>query len=368
MSSTTIAYIADRIFDGYQWHNDKALVIENGKLRELINKSAVPAEMPAHDFGSGTSIVPSFIELQVYGAMGKLLAMHPTTEALECLVKYAREGGTRWSMPTVATNTYEVFYQCIDAVRAYWKNGGTGITGLHIEGPWVHPLRKGAHKEEWIHVPTMEQATALLEYGKGIIRMMTIAPERVSQELIELLRSYDVILSAGHSNATYEEAKHAFRNGVNAVTHLYNAMSPLQHRAPGLAGAAMDDDEVMVSIIPDGHHVDFAAVRIAKAVVKERLFVITDAVTDTPDGPYPHTKAGDKYESNGILSGSALQMNEAVRNLVKHVGVEPGEAIRMCSLYPAQVLKNPAITGRFKQGENAYLTVLDAEYNVVTTV
>lgn len=368
MSSTTIAYIADRIFDGYQWHDDHALVIENGKLRELISKSSLPPQIITRDFGPGTRIVPSFIELQVYGALGKLLAMHPTTEALECLVKFAREGGTRWSMPTVATNTYEVFYQCIDAVRAYWNSGGDGITGLHLEGPWLHPLRKGAHKEEWIHVPTLEQAKTLLEYGKGIIKMMTIAPEQLSQELMDLLRSYDIILSAGHSNATYQEAKYAFSNGVRAVTHLYNAMSPLQHRAPGLAGAAMDDDKVMVSIIPDGHHVDYAALRIAKAVVKERLFVITDAVTDTPDGPYPHTKAGDKYESNGILSGSALQMNEAVRNLVQHVGVEPGEAIRMCSLYPAQVLKNPEITGRLKPGESAYLTVLDADYNVVATV
>lgn len=365
--STTV-YIADRIFDGQEWHSGKALIAANGIVHDIVPVTSLAPSIPAKRYGAGSMLVPSFIDLQLYGAMGQLLAMHPTAHALDSLVKHGREGGTCRSMPTVATNTYEVFRQCIDAVKQYWQQGGTGILGLHIEGPWLHPLRKGAHLEEWIHIPTLQQARELLEYGKGIIRMMTIAPERVSQEIIDLLLSYNIILSAGHSNATYQEAKHSFRNGITAVTHLYNAMSPLQHRAPGLAGAAMDDDKVMVSIIPDGHHVDYAAIRIAKAATRERLFVITDAVTDTADGPYPHTKAGDKYESNGILSGSALQMNEAVRNLVKHAGIDTGEALRMCSLYPARVLKDKTITGQLRVGDPANITVMDGEFNVIETI
>ena len=159
-----------------------------------------------------------------------------------------------------------------------------------------------------------------LNMAKDVIKIITLAPEVCSQEVIDLILSYNVIISAGHSNASYTEAINSFTKGITAVTHLYNAMSPLQHRAPGLVGAAMDNKKVMASIIPDGHHVDYAAIRIAKEVMKERLFIITDAVTETTEGYYPHHLEGSKYVSNNILSGSALTMNKAVQNLVEYHG------------------------------------------------
>ena len=149
-----------------------------------------------------------------------------------------------------------------------------------------------------------------------------------------------------------------FENGITTVTHLYNAMSPLQHRAPGLVGATMDHPSVMASIIPDGHHVDYAAIRIAKKVMKERLFVITDAVTDTDKGDYLHKKAGDKYEAGGILSGSALTMDKALQNLVNHCNIELAEALRMCSLYPAQVIKMDHKIGKIGKGYRQNLLYL----------
>jgi N-acetylglucosamine-6-phosphate deacetylase len=363
--STTTAYTAGRIFDGDTWYQNHALMVKEGGVLAIEPGTLISKDVVVHDYPGDTMLAPAFIDLQIYGAMGQLLSMHPNSYALECLYQHGRTGGTAWTQPTVSTNSYEVFYKAIDAVRAYWKEGGKGIIGLHIEGPWLHPLRRGAHREEWIHVPKLSQVRDLMEYGKGVVSMMTIAPERLSQEIIDMVLSYGVKLSAGHSNATYEEAKHAFRNGVSAVTHLFNAMSPLQHRAPGLAGAAMDDEEVMVSIIPDGYHVDFAAIRIAKAVTGERLFAITDAVTDTDSGPYPHQLAGDKYEANGILSGSALQMNQAARNLVRFAGIETGEALRMCARYPAKLMGRSNITGALLPNHPAQFVVLDAEYNVL---
>jgi N-acetylglucosamine-6-phosphate deacetylase len=208
----------------------------------------------------------------------------------------------------------------------------------------------------------------LLEYGKGIIKIITLAPEVCSKEIIDCILSYDVVISAGHSNANYEQATNSFNNGITAATHLYNAMSALHHRSPGMVGAIMDHPSVMSSIIPDGYHADYAAIRIAKKVMKERLFAITDAVTETSSGSYPHQLAGDKYESGGILSGSALTMAKAVKNLVQHCHVELDEALRMCSLYPSRVMGLQSRLGMIKKNNEAALVVMDKEFNVVAVI
>lgn len=312
----------------------------------------------------GCIIAPAFIDLQIYGAYERLLAVYPEQDSLSMLNAYCKKGGAAFCLATVATNTYEVFYKCIDAVRDYWKQDGEGILGLHLEGPWISKIKRGAHIEALIHSPTAKQVKDLLEYGKGVIKMITLAPEVCSKDVIELILSYNIIISAGHSDASYTEAKAGFANGITAVTHLYNVMSPLLHRAPGLVGATMDDEKVMAGIIPDGYHVDYAAIRIAKEVMKERLFVITDAVTTTEVGYYKHQPAGNKYEADGILSGSALTMNKALQNLVTHAGIELGEALRMCSLYPARVLKMDHTVGKIEKGYAACMVVLDKELNV----
>jgi N-acetylglucosamine-6-phosphate deacetylase len=292
------------------------------------------------------------------------LAVYPEAESLVKLNEYCNHGGASFCLPTAATNTYDIFYRCIDAVRDYWDKGGKGILGLHIEGPWINKIKRGAHIESLIHSPTLKQADELLRYGKGVIKMITLAPEVCSKEVIDLILSYNIIIAAGHSNATYNEAKEGFARGITTVTHLYNAMSPLQHREPGLAGATMDSDTITASIIPDGHHVDYAAIRIAKKAMRERLFVITDAVTETKEGYYPHELAGDKYVSNGILSGSALTMNKAVKRLVDHCKIELGEALRMCSLYPAKVFGIENEAGKIQKGYSANLVVLNNDLEV----
>lgn len=198
--------------------------------------------------------------------------------------------------------------------------------------------------------------------------MITLAPEVCSKEVIDYLLANDIVISAGHSNANYQQAIESFDNGITAVTHLYNAMSPLQHRAPGLVGAAMNSDKVMAAIIPDGYHVDYAAISIAKKVMQQRLFVITDAVTATSIGEYQHTLAGDKYESAGILSGSALTMSKALNNLVKYAGIELGEALRMCSLYPAQVIKMDKQAGKIEKKYTASLVVMNEENEVIKLI
>jgi len=362
-----IAYSADRIFTGTQWLLEKAILADRGRIEAIVPVQELPADISVKSFGAA-NIVPAFIDLQIYGASEKLFSVFPEPAALTLLNQYCRSGGAAWCMPTVATNTYNVFHQCIDAVRTYWQQGGQGVLGLHIEGPWINAAKRGAHIESLIHTPTVQQVKDLLEYGRDVIRIITLAPEICSQEIIALIASYGIVVSAGHSNATEQEARTGFGHGITAVTHLYNAMSPLQHRAPGLAGAAMDDKRVMASIIPDSYHVDYTAVRIAKEVMKERLFVITDAVTTTTSGEYQHYPAGDKYEAAGILSGSALTMNKAVQNLVAYCDVEIGEALRMCSLYPARVMGMDKQLGKIEPGYDCCFAVLDNSLEVVTVV
>jgi N-acetylglucosamine-6-phosphate deacetylase len=343
------AYTADRIFTGDNWLQHYVILVDKGMIADVVALSSLPENILIEKF-DGCFLAPAFIDLQIYGAYEKLLAVYPEADALYKLNEYCNKGGAAFCMPTVATNTYEVFYQCIDAVRDYWGKDGKGILGLHIEGPWINPIKRGAHVESLIHSPSLQQAEELMNYGKGVIKIITLAPEVCSKEVIDCILSHNIIISAGHSNATCKEATNGFTNGIHTVTHLYNAMSPLQHRAPGLVGATLDHAEVMASIIPDGYHVDFAAIRIAKQVMNERLFVITDAVTETGKGYYPHKLAGDKYESGGILSGSALTMAKAFFNIVKYAGVEPGEALRMCSLYPARVINRDHELGKIAKG------------------
>ena len=357
-------YKAEKLFTGTAWLEQQIVAVSDGKIIDL---------MPAHSVNdpslvSYPIIAPAFIDIQIYGAENKLLAVHPEVDSLHKLYTYCSRGGASHFQPTVATNSYEVFFSCIDAVKAYWNEGGKGCLGLHIEGPWIHPKKKGAHPESFIHSPIIDEVKTLLEYGKNIITMITLAPEVCSKEIINLIRQYGVIISAGHSNATYEEATDSFNYGIHRATHLFNAMSPFQHRAPGMVGAIFDHPTVMCSLVPDGFHVDFSAIRIAKKIMQDRLFVITDAVTETIAGEYPHTLVGDKYESKGILSGSALTMAKSLQNLVHKVGIELGEALRMVSLYPAKAMCKSNSMGKIQKGYESNLVILNESLEVLKLV
>jgi len=363
----TRIYKADKIFNGTEWLYDCAVITKEGLVHDIVPASSLAENISAEYF-PGCFIAPAFIDLQIYGAYKRLLAVYPETDSLYKLKDYCKKGGAAYCMPTAATNTIEVFYKCVDAIKAYWDENGDGILGLHIEGPWINSKKKGAHVEALIHSPTIQEAEELLNYGRNVIKIITLAPEVCNEEVIDLFLSHDIIISAGHSNATYQEAMQGFARGIRAVTHLYNAMSGLQHREPGLVGAAFNDENVMSSIIPDGHHVDYAAIRIAKRIMGERLFVITDAVTQTNNGYYQHYLAGDKYEAAGILSGSALTMDKAVKKLVDNTGIELAEALRMCSLYPARVLRMQNDLGKIEKGFKAKMVVLNERLETVTLI
>lgn len=352
---------AHALFTGDQWLSNVVVVINNGKVESITSED--------YDHANAVALViPALIDLQIYGAFGKLLSEFPEADTIQKIYDYCLAGGATYFQPTVATHSIEVILKCIDAVKAYKDKGGKGCIGLHLEGPWIHPSKKGAHQSSFIRAPNMEEVQKILDYGKGYISMITLAPEMVEEKIVDYIASAGVIVSAGHTDATYEQATQAFNSNITVATHLYNAMSPLQHRSPGVVGAIFNHSKVMCSLIVDGYHVDYNAIKIAKKIMGERLFCITDAVTTTSTGPYQHELIGNKYESAGTLSGSALTQLQSIHNLVEEAGIELGEAIKMCSVYPAQVMHQEDISGKIEINKNANLLCLSADRRLLKIV
>jgi N-acetylglucosamine-6-phosphate deacetylase len=356
-------FTADKIFTGSDWLPDYSIITENEVIVDVLPMVSLSPHVKIKNHYP--IIAPAFIDVQIYGAAEKLFATYPTADSLEKLYRHCVSGGTHYFLPTVATNTFEVFYKCIDAIKNYWSNNGKGVIGLHLEGPWLNKLKRGAHIESLIHSPTLKEVEDLLAYGKDVIKIITLAPEVCSKEIIDYILSNEIIISAGHSNATYQQGTYAFDNGIATATHLFNAMGPLHHREAGLPGAIFQHPTAMASIIPDGFHVDYEIINIAKKIMKERLFIITDAVTQTTEGLYPHQLSGDKYESNGILSGSALTMIKGVKNLVQKTNIDLSETLRMASLYPARLLGLSTNLGLIKKGYKEDFVFLDNDLNVI---
>ena len=351
---------AKSLFTGSEWINETAIEIKDGKIVS-ISKEHYDAS------AAFPYIVPAFIDLQIYGADQKLLSEFPDTDCIQKIYAYCLAGGAAYFQPTIASQSMEVVYKAIDAVKAYTTSGGKGCIGLHLEGPWINTIKKGAHNECVIHAPTIAEVEEMLAYGKGFISMITLAPEICTTEIIKTIQDAGIVVSAGHTNATYENAMQFYNDGIPVATHLFNAMSAFQHRAPGVVGALFDHPTAMSSIIADGYHVDYAAIRVAKKIMGDRLFCITDAVTATNTGLYQHTLVGDKYESAGTLSGSALTQLKSIQNLVEHVGIPLGEAIRMCSLYPAKLMQNKNVSGTIEINQKANLLCLNSDFRILNS-
>jgi N-acetylglucosamine-6-phosphate deacetylase len=344
-----IAYTNGKIFTGDAIVTNQAVLTVHNNIVGITEAGNIPSQYIQEDL-QGNTLAPAFIDLQIYGGNGKLFSQDLSVASLQATYEYCLLGGCSHFMITMATNTIEKFLQGFEVVRAYWAQGGKGLLGLHLEGPYLNPLKRGAHLEQCIKTPAIEEVTMLLQKGAGVFKMMTIAPEQCDDAIIQLLQQHNIMLSAGHSNATYEQGLQAFDKGIPAATHFFNAMSVLQHRAPGLPGAIMNHASVMSSIVCDGIHVDYAMVQIAKKVLQHRLFFITDAVAATATGEYQHVFQNDRYcLPDGTLSGSALTMLQCVKNAVNHVGIPLEEALRMATVYPAQLLKDQQL-GKMEKG------------------
>ena len=357
------AFVNASIYTGKEKITGKALLIENDKIKQIIDEELIPRSAVIIDCKHGI-IAPGLIDLQIYGAGGYLFSNEPSSVALEAIADSLLKTGTTGFYITLATNSMEVFHKAISVVK---ENPHPAVMGLHLEGPYINPIKRGAHLIQYIKRPERKEVEALLKEAEGVIKMMTLAPEMCDPEIIKLLTDNGVVVSAGHSNATFDEASSGFKNGITTATHLFNAMSPFHHRETGLPGATYLTENIFASIIADGIHVDFNALSISKKVMKERLFLITDAVEESK-GAYVHVKQKDRFTlPDGTLSGSRLTLLQAVKNCVEHVGIPLDEALRMASAYPAQLI-NAMDIGKIEEGCKANLVVFSEDFEIKHSV
>jgi len=343
-------------FDGKEIKHNQSITISDNKIASIAIASKAETKKGL--------IVPGFIDLQIYGAAGKLFSAEPSIDNIRIIEDQLLQEGTTSFLICLATNTPEVFRQCISVIKEY-RTEARNCLGLHLEGPFINPEKRGAHVAAYIRKATLDEIKQLLDFGDGTIKMMTLAPELQDEDVIQYLLDNDVIVSLGHSSATFDQATKAYKDGVQTTTHLFNAMSALQHRSPGIPAAVFNHPTAMSSIIADGLHVDFEVVKIASKVMKERLFLITDAVTECNSGPYQHHATDGKFVMpDGTLSGSAMTMLQSIKNCVAHCGISLNDAINMATYYPAKLIKSENEIGQISVNAKANFVLLNEQLDI----
>ena len=360
-------YTNARIFTGFDWIDNASITTADGRIAEIGSGHYQPAGDSIDCLGHW--LVPAFLDLQQYGLGGRLFSAYPDAVSLEVLAAENLSAGTAGCLATIATQPPEVIFKCIDAIKDYWQQGGEGILGMHLEGPFMNVAKRGAHKAEWVIPPTPDLVEKIIAEGRDVIKIITLAPECCDPAIIRMFTEAGILVSAGHSNAGYQTASGFPALGISLVTHLFNAMSPLHHRDTGLPGATFAQPDLRASIIPDGIHVSYSALSIAKHQLGSRLFFITDSVTETNIGPYQHQLNGDHYcTKDGTLSGSAITMLQGVKNAVEYAGIPLDEALRMASLYPAQVLNIEQEYGALAPGNKASMLLLNDQLELLQVI
>jgi N-acetylglucosamine-6-phosphate deacetylase len=355
-----------KLISGGNIAKGKAVLIDGNKIKAIIDDTAIPADAEKKDL-NGAYLAPGFIDLQIYGSGGKLFAGKPEVAALQRMEDDLLNQGTTGFFATIGTNTNDIVEAGIAAAKEYRSKARGNFWGIHLEGPYLNPAKRGAHPEKYIKKATLAEVKGWVEQADGVITMITIAPELQDQEVIDYLHAQGIIISSGHSNASYEQGKGFLNKPIPAVTHLFNAMPQMHHREPGYIPAIFEE-KPYASIVADGNHVDWAMIRLAKRELRDKLYLITDAVTAATEGTYQHQLVGNKYVMpDGTLSGSSLTMLKAVQNCVEHVGIDLAEAVNMASLYPAE-LASKKTKGRVDAGFDADLIIFNDKYEAIATI
>ena len=362
---------APRIFDGHSLHSGKAIIVEDGRIAGLVALHEIPAA-DVRDLKTGL-IAPGFIDVQVNGGGGALLNEGLSFDAVRRIADAHRVHGVTGLLPTVITDAPALTAHAIAMVRA--AKHTPGILGIHVEGPFIDPVRRGAHAERHIRAMSEQDIDALAAHDCGSL-MLTVAPNMVPPEFIRRLADHGILVSLGHSDATADEAIAALNAGATAFTHLFNAMSQMTGRAPGMVGAALSHAESFCGLIADGHHVDDVAIKAAMAAKgADRIMLISDAMPTAAGGPDEFLLQGRKVTrrdgrlqlDDGTLAGSDLTMDAAVRHCVNRLGVPLVDALKMASTTPASFLGRGHDLGRIAPGCLASLVHLGDDLAVRQT-
>ncbi|MDO4691504.1 MAG: N-acetylglucosamine-6-phosphate deacetylase [Porphyromonadaceae bacterium] len=363
-----------------------ALLISDG--RELFENELVVENGRIHSVGAGESaeygrvidlegqiLTPGLIDIQINGGYTKYFSLTPDAETIAEVTEACLEHATPFFYITLISSPIETIFTAIDAVRIAMQSN-PHLLGMHLEGPFLNPIRKGAHNAQVICSPTLDTLRDLIEYGRGVVRMITLAPEIWSTEAIDLVLGSGIQVSLGHSEATYDQAMALFDRGVHIVTHLYNAMSAFTHRSPGLVGASLEHPEVYTPVILDGRHCHPAAARLAYRLKEEHFILLTDAAVLgrrmkemaweglhailTPDGYY--------VNPDGNLAGSAISMPEAVGNAMLYLDATFAEAVDMATRRVARAIGLESELGRIAEGYQAAFSVFSPDLSSSRTL
>lgn len=360
-------FFGARIFDGERFHEDSAVVVDNGFIESIRLFSERPERAIMHDLGGGI-LTPGLIDWQVNGGGGVLFNETPTVAGIRSILAAHRQDGTTECLITVITDSRKVMSEALNAARAA-VGFVPGLLGIHVEGPFIDETRIGAHPRQFIRDMSIDDRDWLLRHKSGSM-VVTLAPGRVQPEHIKELVKNGVIVSIGHSDATDLEALNAIELGASGITHLFNAMSPLSHKMPGVAGVGLSDARVICGLIADGHHVANTAIKVAFAARGAKgLALVSDAMSSAAGGPDHFILQGRKVErtgtkltlENGRLAGSGITLLQSVRYMVNTIGLDLADALEMATLTPARFLKIDRHFGRIAPGFKASLLHLDQE-------
>ena len=361
------------IYTGEKVLYEHAVVIENGLIQAVILEKDLAKEIPTVDL-NGANLSAGFIDLQLNGCGGVMFHEEISVNTLEIMQATNLKSGTTSYLPTFITSPDEGMKQAVAVMREYLSKHQNQALGLHLEGPYLSVAKKGVHRPEYIREISPEMLDFLCQNG-DVITKLTVAAENPTAEYISRFIQAGIIVSIGHSNATYEQAKQRFAEGASFATHLHNAMSPISSgREMGVVGAVLDSD-VYTGIICDGLHVHWGNIRLAKKAKGDKLVVVTDATAaagaDISEfifvGKKVTVKEGKCYDEFGALGGASVTMIESIQNLIHHTDLSLDEILRMCTLYPAKAIGVDDKLGSIAVGKVANLAIFDQQFKVKAT-
>ena len=348
--------------------DDHAVLVAGGRILDVVPRAEIPAGVPVLDQGD-VDLAPGFVDVQVNGGGGVLFNDTPDVDTLRTIAAAHRRFGTTSLLPTFITDSREKMVAARAAVEQAREEGVPGILGVHFEGPFLDPRKTGAHDRGFVRGADEGDLEAILGGAPGVV-LVTAAACALGEGTLPRLLDGGARVALGHCASTYEEAKAAFDGGVTGVTHLFNAMSPMESRAPGLVGAALATPGVTSGVIADGVHVEFGALRAAwRAAGPSGLMLVTDAVQPVGVDLEEFELGGQRVRLDGLrcvneegnLAGSALDMATAVRNGVRGAEIPLEDALHMASSTPARFLGLEEELGALRPGMRADLVALDHE-------
>ena len=362
-----------RVLTGEGLRDDVAVVLDGDRIADVVAADAAP-DGARVDLESGT-LLPGFIDTQVNGGGGVLFNDEPTVEGIAAIAAAHRRFGTTGFLPTLISDDLDVIDRAMRAVETAIEQGVPGVLGIHIEGPYLSARRRGIHSLDRLR-DLDEEGLALLTSLKRGRALVTVAPEAATPAMIGRLAAAGVVVAIGHTNASYDEARRVLDAGATGVTHLFNAMSQLGNREPGVVGAALDDPDCWCGLIVDGRHVHDATLKIAlRARPLDRFMLVTDAMPSVGmtekvfdlHGRRITVQNGVCMDENGTLAGADLDMAAAVRNAVERLDLTLPQAAFMAAAAPAAFMGLDDRRGRIAPGMTADLVLLDGDGRAVRT-